>query len=546
MTTMQKQDVRVSVEGLVVRLATGGRKIVDDVSFSVSPGEILGVVGESGSGKTTCAMALLGYARHGANIADGTITVAGQDVRNLDQESLRELRGRTVAYVPQDPRASLNPSLRIGKQIEEVLETSGNSQFSDSELRREYVQKALDDVGLPSGRDFLNRFPHQLSGGQLQRVGIAMAVVAKPPVLVLDEPTTGLDVKTQTRVLNLVRHLCSEYGIAGLYVTHDLAVVADIADRVIVMNSGQIVEAGSVGEVLTSPKHEYSRRLLEAAPDAARSSTWREELGIKSPDVMFTGQREVLEGQELELRYRSVVVGRDITFQVHPGECVALVGESGSGKTTLSRALIGLHPNYSGRIAWDGVELKSKARKRTRENVREIQYIFQSPFNSLNPRNTVEQSLAFAYSTVREGTYAECREASLRALDLVGLKPSVLEQHPNELSGGERQRVAIARALVVEPKVLICDEITSALDVIVQKQVIEVLLRLQAEEELSLLFVTHNLALVKQIADRVIVMESGQIVEMGDTHRVMEDPEHPYTRELLDHTLSISTALATR
>ncbi|WP_053382401.1 ATP-binding cassette domain-containing protein [Leucobacter celer] len=540
-------ELQVEVEDLVIELDGNGRRIVDTIGFSIRAGEILGVVGESGSGKTTSAMALLGFARHGASIVGGRIVVAGQNVRELDPESLRQLRGRTVAYVPQDPRAALNPALKIGKQIEEVLETSGDPQFEDAATRAEYVRFALEDVGLPSDKRFLQRFPHQLSGGQLQRVGIAMAVVAKPPVVILDEPTTGLDVKTQTRVLELVRGLCSEHGIAGLYVTHDLAVVADIADRVIVMNTGEIVESGSVKQVLSEPRHEYTRRLLAAAPDAANETTWRDELGGPAADRGGPERAgEVLRGEGLELRYRSVAVGHDIDFEVRPGECVAVVGESGSGKTTLSRALIGLHPNYSGRISWGDETLKPKARRRSKRNVRELQYIFQSPFNSLNPKSTIGQSLDFAYSTVRSGAASARRAAAEAALDLVGLRHSVLEQMPNELSGGERQRVAIARVLVVDPKLLICDEITSALDVIVQKQVVEVLLRLQSEKDLSMLFVTHNLALVKQIADRVIVMESGRIVESGPTERIMNDPEHPYTRELLENTLSISTALAAR
>lgn len=284
-------------------------------------------------------------------------------------------------------------------------------------------------------------------------------------------------------------------------------------------------------------------------PEQAQREIFANDYFLGRPAAVRGGPEragEVLRGEGIELRYRSVAVGHDIDFEVRPGECVAVVGESGSGKTTLSRALIGLHPNYSGRISWGDETLKPKARRRSKRNVRELQYIFQSPFNSLNPKSTIGQSLDFAYSTVRSGPASARRAAAEAALELVGLRHSVLEQMPNELSGGERQRVAIARAPVVDPKLLICDEITSALDVIVQKQVVQVLLRLQSEKDLSMLFVTHNLALVKQIADRVIVMESGRIVESGPTERIMNDPEHPCTRELLENTLSISTALAAR
>ncbi|MCB1272969.1 MAG: ABC transporter ATP-binding protein [Leucobacter sp.] len=526
----------VEVRELTVTIASG-REIVSDVSFSIAPGEVLGLVGQSGSGKTTVGMALLGYERHGARMAGGSIVVDGIDVRALDDAGRRALRGRNVAYVPQDPRASLNPAMSIGDQIGEVLEIIGFGASHGE--RQEAVREALEDVGLPMTDEFLKRFPHQLSGGQLQRVGIAMAIVGKPPVLVLDEPTTGLDVTTQDRVLRLVRRLCTEHGIAGLYVTHDLAVVAEIADRVLVMNLGRTVEEGGVDELFRHPRETYTQRLLAAAPDIADPPRVR---ALDDP-----GDEGVLRVSGLAAGYHRNQVLHDVSFELQAGECLAVVGESGSGKSTLSRALIGLHPQHTGDVRWRGKSLPRRAERRSRAMVRDLQYIFQSPFTALNPRATIGDSILFAHKLTRRGaSSAERHEAVLDALERVGLDRSAAELLPNRLSGGERQRVAIARALVTKPKVLICDEITSALDVIVQAQIVDLLGELQEQEGLSMLFVTHNLALVKSFADRVLVLNKGRVVETGETGAVLSDPQDAYTKSLMRHTPSISLALEER
>lgn len=525
----------VQVDRLRVEIA-GGVVIVDDVSFTIRPGEILGVVGQSGSGKTTVGMSLLGYTRHGATITGGRIDVMGKNVRDLDAERVRELRGSVVSYIPQDPRASLNPALRVRDQIAEVLEFGEHRLPRDERI--EAARRALEEVGLPSDDEFLARFPHQLSGGQLQRVGIAMAVVAQPPIIVMDEPTTGLDVTTQRRILELVRRLCRDHGIAGLYVTHDLAAVAEIADNVIVMHRGEVVERGELGTVFAAPQHDYTKRLLAASPD----------INVPGSDVEPSDGRapSLFEVRNLDGGYGRTRILHDVQLSVGPGECVALVGESGSGKSTLSRAMIGLHASYTGEIEWKEQRLAKHASRRRRSERRSLQYIFQSPFTALNPRKTVRESIEFAFKLTRRGSKAERAAAVDDVLAKVHLTSRQAEQRPGSLSGGERQRAAIARALVTGPELIICDEITSALDVLVQASIIDLVNELRETENLAVVFVTHDLALVRSLADRVVVLERGRVVEEGPTERVFTAPQHPYTSTLLADTLSIAGAIAAR
>lgn len=504
----------------------GGRVIVDSVSLTIRPGEILGLVGESGSGKTTLSMAVLGYLRSGANITEGRVTVGGWDVRSLDAEGLRSLRGTRASYVPQDPRAAFNPALRIGAQLlESVAASSPELSHEDREAR---VTESLTAVGLPADQEFRKRFPHQLSGGQLQRVGIAIAIVPRPRVVVWDEPTTGLDVITQHRILELVRRLCTAYGIAGLYVTHDLAVLPGLADEVAVMRDGAIVEAGATEQMLSRPVHPYTKELLEAVPNLALRSG--------EPVGPLPGIATLLEVVDLAASFHRTPVLNGISLEVRPGECVAVVGESGSGKTTLSRSLIGLHGNYQGEVRWRGQTLSPSAARRSREARRQLQYIFQSPHSALNPRATVLESVVFARKTVRSGRADQHRAAALDALQLVQLDPHRVDSLPSQLSGGERQRAAIARALVAEPELIICDEITSALDVVVQQKIMELLMELKDVAGVSYLFVTHNIALVSDIADRILVLQSGGIVESGPARQVLHQPSSDYVRDLVAYT----------
>jgi peptide/nickel transport system ATP-binding protein len=590
----------LEVENLRIEVEATGIDIVDDISFHIEAGEVLGLVGESGSGKTTAGLALLGHTRRGARIAGGEIRVDGKNILAHSVRELRALRGRTVSYVPQDPSSSLNPALRIGTQLEEVLEAH---RFGPSAgERRERLTEMLGEVLLPADRAFLRRYPHQLSGGQQQRVGLAMAFACRPRVIVLDEPTTGLDVTTQAHVLETVRMLCRAHGVAALYVSHDLAVVATLADRVAVMYAGRIVEIGSERDLFRTSAHPYTRRLVEAIPEMSGE---HELLGIPGtaprpghrPEGCFFAPRcdyaveqclqafppreNVTERHEVRCyRWREVVAESvqerplaaakpkselgelllavaglqashgdrqvlfDIDLEVSPRQCVALVGESGSGKTTLARCIAGLHRNFTGEIVLRGSRLERGARNRTRETRRDIQYVFQSPYSSLNPRKTigqiVGQPLRLFFDLPRRDAHARI----VQSLERVQLTSSVVDRYPHELSGGERQRVAIARALVSEPALLVCDEITSALDVSVQAAIVDLIAELQREMQLGLLFVTHNLALIRTIAQDVAVMSDGRIVEQGPVDRVLEHPEAEYTKRLLADTPSLEAALA--
>jgi peptide/nickel transport system ATP-binding protein len=587
----------VEVRDLRVELAGGGSDIVDEISFAMERGEILGLVGESGSGKTTVGNALLGYARRGARIARGSVTIDGVQVLELGPAELREARGSLVAYIPQDPSAALNPVLRIGRLVEEGLAQHA-PQLSEAQ-RREAVAAGLEEVGLPGDGEFLRRYPHQLSGGQQQRVTIAMAFLLHPKVIVLDEPTTGLDVTTQQRVIEMVRRLCVSHGAAAIYVTHDLSVVANLADRIMVAYAGRIVESGPTEAVFRQPAHPYTRRLLAALPDIERrralepipgrapapgarpiGCAFRDrcqfaedrcaselpplvgvadghearcvrlaDLPAASPLVTIADRAQVAAESVLAVRGLSAHYGlrqvlHDVELAVSAPECLALVGESGSGKTTLARAIVGLLSSWEGEIVYAGKPLAAAARSRPASTRRELQYVFQSPYNSLNPRRTIGDSISLPAEYFFKLTRRAARERVANVLERVSLPAHYAERFPDQLSGGERQRAAIARALVCEPKVLICDEVTSALDVSVQAAIVKLLFELQRAEGLALLFVTHDLALVRSIADRVVVMHDGRIVESGGTETVLDRPVHGYTQRLLTDTPRLATAVS--
>jgi peptide/nickel transport system ATP-binding protein len=559
---------------------------------------VLGLVGESGCGKTTIGMALLGHCRSGSRVAGGSVVVDGRDIAELDESELRRMRGGTVSYIPQDPGTALNPALRIGTQLAEILDVHANG--SRPEQRLERARQALEEVALPSDEAFLRRFPHQLSGGQQQRVAIAMAFANRPQVIVCDEPTTGLDVTTQARVLETVRDLCRSHRVAALYVSHDLAVVAELADRVAVMYGGRIVESGPCERIFSAPRHPYTQRLLRAIPDVAGKRTVvgipgyaalpgsrpdgcffhtrcefarddcraafppETELGaghavrchhvaeaMSAPEPKGAGQAArtgsdagvVLAMRDLSARYGARETLFDVSLQVRRDECVALVGESGSGKTTLARCVAGLHKDWTGEVCLGDAPLAASARERPDQVRKDIQYVFQNPYASLNPRRTVGQTIARQLQLFSPQHRKDVGPRVAECLERVALSGAAANRFPDQLSGGERQRVAIARALAAEPKLLVCDEVTSALDVSVQAAIIELLGRLRAEIGLSLLFITHDLALIRTIADRVAVMTDGRIVEQGASERIFTSPGAGYTRRLLADTPSIEIAL---
>ena len=579
----------LEVEGLRVDVAGSKTNIVAGVAFSLKAGEIMGLVGESGSGKTTAALALLGYAKLGTVITAGSVRIRGVDILTLPWKEVRRQRGRLISYVPQDPGASLNPAMRIGVQMLEALNKDGREAGA-----AERVAEALADVALPATPDFLNRFPHQLSGGQQQRIGLAMAFIGRPAVVVLDEPTTGLDVTTQAHVLATVRDLCARYGTAAVYVSHDLAVVNDLADSVSVMYLGRIVESGPTGITLRSPEHPYTRLLISAIPDPTVRRKLRGIAGhapsvmnrdggcvfaSRCPDVLDDCRRSeppllrlhaeehkvaclrrqgaeatvpfrvpdiepapekmekpvLLRVSGLDAGYGSVRILKGVDLAIREGSCTAIVGESGSGKTTLAKCLGGLHTDATGSVQLRGEPLPFGARRRSPGQRRAVQYIFQNPYSSLNPRRTVHELVAQSIAAFTEKGRAP-RHSVADLLSMVALNPRLYDRYPQQLSGGERQRVAIARAIAADPEILICDEITSALDVSVQASIVQLLKTLHRQSGTTIIFITHNLAVVRAIADRVAVVKSGALVEEGESDAVLDAPQDPYTRNLLQST----------
>jgi peptide/nickel transport system ATP-binding protein len=594
--SVAQPSTAVTVDALKIDLVSTGVDIVDAIMLDVRAGEVLGLVGESGSGKTTVGMALLGYCRPGGRVTGGEIHIDGRLLAGLAPNELRKLRGGTVSYIPQDPGTALNPALRIGRQLSEMLEA--HVAGSGEEQNRARIRETLEEVALPSDDEFLRRYPHQLSGGQQQRVAIAMAFACRPHVIVCDEPTTGLDVTTQARVLQTIRELCQSHQVAALYVSHDLAVVAELADHVAVMYAGRIIERGPRDAIFSNPRHPYTRRLLRAVPDldgkravvgipgraplpgnrpAGCFFEPRCEIAIDVCREAFPEATQIAEGhiahcyraadsaeqlpttgegteaatpgdvviavQNLNAHHGSRHTLFDIDVDVHRNECVALVGESGSGKTTLARCIAGLHKQYTGDVNLAGSRLPESARSRSSEARKQIQYVFQNPYASLNPRRTVGQTIARQLNLFFPQDKKKTGQRVADCLERVALSAAAANRYPDQLSGGERQRVAIARALAAEPWLLVCDEITSALDVSVQAAIVDLLRQLRTESGLSMLFITHNLALIRTIADRVVVMTEGKIVEAGPTESVFTSPSAEYTGKLLANTPTVEAAL---
>lgn len=582
-------------EGLRVELPDE-TAVVQDISLRVKRGQVLGLVGESGSGKTTTALALLGFAASGVRIAHGRIVVDSIELLRLRPRELRRIRGRLIAYVPQDPSSALNPSMTIEQLVTDIL----RSHRPDN-LSTERIRQAVRAVGLPDTHEFLRRYPHQLSGGQQQRAALAAAMVCEPAVLVLDEPTSSLDVTTQATVLGEIKKLRDRTGVAMVYVTHDLAIIEEIADRLAVMYAGVIVEEGPVREVLSWPRHPYTRGLIQAIPNPHRRSKLTGIRGTSvAPEERPSGcpfvprcdyavakckaempsliaiapQRNVrctehlrvlpaelqlsptiggdrvrsaslLQMDEIVVNYASrlglVEAVRGISFQIQRDEVVAVIGESGSGKTTLARTVAGLVTPARGRMLFEGSLIPSSINKRNRQLLRAIQMVFQNPYESLNPRQRITAAIARSAQLLLALSKSDALKEAERLLELVRLPRRVGDRYPGELSGGERQRVAIARALVARPRLLICDEITSALDVSVQATIIELLRELEEQLGMALLIVSHNFGVVASIADRVLVLKSGVVVEEGVNEEVLQNPHHEYTKKLLAAVPGVGT-----
>jgi len=587
-TAVELHDIRIEL--------TNGACVVDGVSLSVRAGEIVGLVGESGSGKTTTALSIFGYTGSGLRCVGGNVVLDGEPLNSA--ADFRHARGRLVSYVPQNPGTALNPSLRIGAAIDDILRAGGHDSSNRSSL--------FESVELPGDRQFALRFPHQLSGGQQQRVCIAGAIASKPSLVVLDEPTTGLDVITQDHILKELLRLRDEEHVAMLYITHDLAVAAQIADTIAVMYAGELVEYGPAAEILRDPRHPYTRGLMASTPDHLRGRRLEVMKGIavgigerplgcsfaprctqaeetctsehpslseeipgrlvrcplwrRTPPMEWTAQVHtpddaphgatsptVLEVEHLRAEYSgkrgSNVAVEDVSFKLERSGCVALVGESGSGKTTIARVIAGLHPIKSGKVLLDDSPMASYARKRTMEQRRRVQIVFQNPVEALNPRYSVESAIARPAQLLRGLDAKQAKAEVARLLEAVRLPAGLSRRYPSELSGGECQRVAIARALAANPDVMVCDEVTSALDVSVQAVVLDLLRELRKELGLAIVFITHDLGVVATVADRVLVLDHGVICEEDDTRVVLSSPRHEYTKALLAAAPSLSASI---
>ncbi len=509
---------------------------VHKCSVDVNAGEVVALIGESGAGKTTVALAALGYTRPGTRFKNGSkVLMEGIDILTMSPRERRDMRGQEVAYVAQSAQASLNPAIPIGDQIAESLILHDLADKTDARKR---AIDLLDLLDLPHPETLAHRYPHQTSGGQQQRIMMAMAMACHPKLLVLDEPTTALDVTTQIEVLKAIKDVIRERDTAAIYVSHDLSVVAQVADRILVMNDGDVVEQGKTDDILNNATMEYTRTLLGAAkPKPTRetaTSTWN-PAAEQSPIMTV---REVDATYERQRMFRTTereqYVLHDIELDVYPREVLAVVGESGSGKSTLARVMAGLHPALNGEVTLGEDTLPSHARQRTKEQLRRIQIIFQSPDQSLNPEKRIDDAIGRPLELYFGMSGSEKQGRIAELLEMVGLDGDYAGRFPAELSGGQRQRVSIARAFAAKPDIILCDEVLSALDTVVAARVLELMKQLREEHKVAYVFISHDLSTVASIADRVAVMYAGRIIDTGLTKEVFAPPHHPYTQLLIN------------
>lgn len=520
-------DHLLSIEGLQVEYlgSTGTTAAVRGVSLTVERGETVALVGESGSGKSTLAHSVIGLL-NGGRVTAGEITFAGERIEQASQRTLQRIRGARIGLVPQDPGTSLNPVLRIGDQVAEVLRIHGRA---DRRTARIEAVRILEQAGLDRPELRARQYPQDLSGGQRQRVLIGIALACGPELVIADEPTSALDVTVQRRILDHLAQRTADSGTAVLLITHDLAVAAERADRIAVMQNGLIVETGTAAEVLGNPQHEYTKRLIAAAPSQDHEERPRPTREHTTPLLSATGLRKSFR----VTRDFTVTAVDDVSLEVHRGETLAVVGESGSGKSTTARILARLAEADSGTVTFDGQDITGVRGSGLRALRRRIQVVYQNPYVSLNPKLTVGKIVSEPLQAFGIGDRRSRRVTAGELLEQVALPSAYLDRRPAELSGGQRQRVAIARALALRPELLVLDEPVSALDVSVQAQILELLERLQADLDLAYLFISHDLAVVRRLADRVAVMRQGCVVETAPTAELFGDPQNDYTRELL-------------
>jgi peptide/nickel transport system ATP-binding protein len=499
---------------------------VDDISLSIAAGEMLCVVGESGSGKSMLAHSVMGLLPTAVKAVAGSIQIGGRDLLALDEAAMQGMRGREIGMIFQEPMTSLNPVMRVGEQIAETFEAHG---LLDRTERQARAVALLTEVGLPDPARIVKTYPHELSGGQRQRVMIAMALALKPRLLIADEPTTALDVTTQAQILHLIDDLRRKHGTAVLFITHDFGVVADIADRIAVLQHGVLVEEGLADDVLGNPQHPYTKRLIAAVPSL---NPPRRETKHGAEALAVRGLSKTYRRRSFFQPSRVVAAVDDVSFTLSKGETLGLVGESGSGKSTIGRCCLRLTESDQGQVVLNGVTLGALSRSELRRMRGRIQMVFQDPYASLNPRQTIGRIIADG--PVAQGMAAgEALRKARDLLELVGLSENAIDRYPHEFSGGQRQRIGIARALALEPDVLVADEPVSALDVSVQEQILALIKTVQEKLGLAILFVTHDLRVAAQVCDRVIVLQQGRIVESGETAELFARPKHAYTQQLL-------------
>jgi ABC-type glutathione transport system ATPase component len=521
----------LSIQNLVVSLGNGPDRprIIDGVSLEVRERETLCLVGESGSGKSVTSLAVMGLLQRGSLAATaGHIKLVGEELIGASDRRLRQLRATTMAMIFQEPMSALNPVVPVGRQIDEVLRTHTKL---DARARRQRILDMMEQVRLPEIERIFASYPHRLSGGQRQRIMIAMALVLEPKLLIADEPTTALDVTTQKQILTLIRELQRDHGTAVLFITHDMGVVAEIADRVAVMRQGQLVETGPLQTILRTPEAEYTRKLLSSVPSLLPRAPRPES---REAIVLEThGLSKIYREGSVFSRAREVAAAQDVTLKLRKGRTLGIVGESGSGKSTVARCIVRLIDPTSGSVHLGNCDISDLSRNLLRPYRQKIQIVFQDPYRSLNPRITIGETIAegpINYGMPHAQALAKAREL----LELVGLPPDSIARFPHQFSGGQRQRIAIARALALDPDIVVADEAVSALDVSVQAQVLELFDQIQARLGVAILFITHDLRVAAQICDDVAVMQRGRIVEQGSAAQVLTKPQQAYTRALLD------------
>ena len=535
----------LEIRDLAITFNTSNGEVnaVRNAHLTIMPGETVAIVGESGSGKSTTALAAIGLLPANGRVSGGQILLDGEDISHAPEKRMIELRGNTIGMVPQDPMSNLNPVWKIGYQVKETLRANGRPSGPED------IAKVLSEAGLPDAHRRAKQYPHEFSGGMRQRALIAIGLSCQPRLLIADEPTSALDVTVQRQILDHLEGMTSELGTAVLLITHDLGLAAERADKVVVMYRGQVVESGPSLELLQNPQHPYTKRLVESAPSlASRRIQVAKEQGVEAADLLAPAAEalaadNVLQIQDLRKVYKlrqglgkssdfAAVDG--VTFDVLRGTTTAIVGESGSGKSTVAKMVLQLEKPTDGRILFDGVDTSLLKPSELFKFRRRVQPIFQDPYGSLDPMYNIYRTIEEPLRVHKIGNKASREKKVRELLDQVALPQSTMQRYPNELSGGQRQRVAIARALALDPEVIICDEAVSALDVLVQAQVLNLLADLQSNLGLTYLFITHDLAVVRQIADHVCVMEKGRLVETGSTDDVFDAPQQEYTQALLN------------